>query len=101
MSTYNRVIPSVQYPACVGAFIGRVEGARVRSATLESDWEDVPLTVVGWTIVDDLKWGQQEMNVHISTYNTTCKLHVHVHVHVYHMYKYYTCIVEPLNSGHH
>ena len=68
MSTYNGIIPSVQYPACVGALVGRVEGARVCAATLETDWEDVPLTVVGWTIVDDLEWGQQEVNV--STYNT-------------------------------
>ena len=68
MSTYNGIIPSVQYPACVGALVGRVEGARVRAATLETDWEDVPLTVVGRTIVDDLEWGQQEVNV--STYNT-------------------------------
>ena len=85
MSTYNGVVPSVQYPACVGALIGRVEGTRVRPATLKPDREDVPLTVVGRTIVDNLEWGQQEVNVHVSTYNTTCKLHVHVHVHVYHI----------------
>ena len=60
--TYNGVVPSVQYPACVGALVSRVEGARVRPATLKPDWEDVPLTVVGWTIVDDLEWGQQEVN---------------------------------------
>jgi hypothetical protein len=55
--TYNGVVSPVQNLARVGALVRRVEGAGVSAATLKADWEDVPLTVVGRTIGDDLEGG--------------------------------------------
>ena len=57
--TYDRVVSTVQYSAGVGTLGGRVEGAGVRTAALKTNREEVSLTVVGWTIIDDLEREQR------------------------------------------
>ena len=49
--TYNRVVSTIENGAVIDSAPARTQHAGVGAATVESDWQQVALTVVGCTLV--------------------------------------------------